>query len=374
MESELENEQPWYQSVTKYQWLVLIIASAGWIFDVYEGQIFNITSGSMFKEILGNDGIDYQANKTFYRDSFLGVFLLGGTIGGLWFGSLADKYGRKPIMMITILMYSLFSGLTYFADTLWHVAVLRFFVAMGVGGEWAIAASLVAEVFPKRFRAQASGVFHASSVLGLWMAAFVGIWVGAQWRYAYLIGILPALLILWVRMSIKEPESWNTTKTDNNTALAGSFKDLLSNPKWNGRAYLGMLLAAVGLATFWSVVIAGQPLAEKLLLATGETEANAIASAKIAFGFIQTAGAGLGLLAFGPLAAKWGRKKNFFRLSYYGCHYGASCLLRSPNVFSTLLSSSGVWFFCVRNACRICDLFSRIVPHTYSSNRHELLF
>ncbi|VAX38702.1 Uncharacterized MFS-type transporter, partial [hydrothermal vent metagenome] len=310
--STLEDQQPWYKVVTKYQWLVLLIASAGWIFDVYEGQIFNITSGSMFEEILRNDGIDHKENKVFYKDMFLGIFLLGGTVGGLWFGSLADKHGRRPIMMITILMYSIFSGLTYFADTLWHVAVLRFFVAMGVGGEWAIAASLVAEVFPKRFRAQASGIFHASSVLGTWLAAFVGILVGMNWRYAYLFGILPAILILVVRILIKEPEKWQTTKTESNALPAGSFSDLLGNKNWNKNAFLGMLLAAVGLATFWSVVVAGQGLAMQMLLAAGTKPAEASTSAKFAYGFIQTAGGGLGLLTFGPMAAKWGRKKVFF--------------------------------------------------------------
>ena len=118
---------PWYQGITGYEWLVLAIASAGWIFDVYEGQIFNITRGEMLKEILGEQSNDVIK---FYGDVFLGIFLLGGTVGGLAAGSLADRYGRKPVIVATILMYSLFSGLTYFATELWHVAALRFLVAM----------------------------------------------------------------------------------------------------------------------------------------------------------------------------------------------------------------------------------------------------
>ena len=135
----------WYDGVTRYQWLILAIASAGWVFDVYEGQIFNITRSQMLAEILGGQGGDVKK----YGDMFLGIFLLGGTVGGLAAGSLADRFGRRPIMLLTILMYSLFSGLTFFATELWHVASLRFLVAMGVGGEWAVAASLVAEVFPE---------------------------------------------------------------------------------------------------------------------------------------------------------------------------------------------------------------------------------
>src|SRR5690606_11745126 len=138
---------------TRYEWLVLIIASAGWIFDVYEGQIFNLTRNNMLGDILGQEPGSDEVKK--YGDWFLGVFLLGGTFGGLLFGSLADRYGRSSIMIVTILMYSVFSGLTYFATDLWHVTVLRFLVAMGVGGEWAVAAALVSEVFPKRARAHA---------------------------------------------------------------------------------------------------------------------------------------------------------------------------------------------------------------------------
>jgi MFS family permease len=299
----------WYQGITGYQWLVLVIASAGWVFDVYEGQIFNITRGQMLEDILGTSGDQLDVKK--YGDIFLGVFLLGGTFGGLLFGSLADRYGRRPIMIITILMYSLFSGLTFFATSLWQVAVLRFLVAMGVGGEWAVAAALVAEVFPTRARAQASGIFHASSVLGTWMAAIAGWAVGTQWRYAYLFGVLPALLILWVRASVREPDQWQARKAEKDSTQLGSYTDLLFNATWNRNAFLGMLLAAVGLGTFWAVTVAGQDLAREMQIANGIDKATAASRAKLAYGIIQTAGGGLGLLSFGPLSAWLGRRRTF---------------------------------------------------------------
>jgi len=217
-------------------------------------------------------------------------------------------------MIVTILLYSVFSGMTYFAVSLWQVAALRFLVAMGVGGEWAVAASLVAEVFPARARAHASGIFHASSVLGTWMAALAGMAVGAQWRYAYLVGIIPALLILWVRASVREPEKWQAEASRGNNAQLGSFRDLLVNPRWNSRALLGMALAAVGLGTFWAVTVAGQDLAREQLLQAGENPQDAAHGAKFAYGIIQTAGGGLGLLAFGPLSARFGRRHTFMVL------------------------------------------------------------
>lgn len=304
-------QRRWYADVTPYQWSVLAIASAGWVFDVYEGQIFNITRSQMLAEILGRSGADVAR----YGDMFLGIFLLGGTVGGLAAGSLADRFGRRPLMVATILMYSVFSGLTYFATELWHVAVLRFLVAIGVGGEWAVAASLVAEVFPPRARAHASGIFHASSVLGTWMAALAGIAVGAQWRYAYLFGIAPALLVLWVRAQLREPEKWRAKAAEAESSPGavrlGSFADLLWNPRWRSRALLGMLLASVGLGTFWAVTVAGQDLARELLLQEGQSAQAAAQRAKFAYGIVQTAGGGVGLLAFGPLCAAIGRRAGF---------------------------------------------------------------
>lgn len=307
--STIDEDRPWYDGVTSYQWLVLLIASLGWIFDAFEGQIYNVTRADMLPNLLDvSSSKDPLAKK--WGEILLGVFLIGGTFGGLLFSSLADKYGRKPIMALTILFYSLFSGLTSFATEIWHVSILRFLVAMGVGGEWAVGAALVAEVFPKRARERAGVIFHSSSVFGLWLAAAAGLAVGSAWRYAYLIGVVPALLVLWVRISIREPDAWMEAKKQNANRL-GSFRELFGNQHWRSRAIFGALLAMVGLATFWGVVIAGQDLAHDLQTRLGADAETAAFRSKIAFGYVQTTGAGLGMLAFGPLSAWWGRKYTF---------------------------------------------------------------
>lgn len=296
----------WYSAVTRYQWLVLVVASLGWAFDAFEGQIYNITRADMLPALLHVKPDDPLVK--LWGERFLGVFLIGGTFGGLLFSSLADRWGRNPVMALTILFYSIFSGVTAFAGEIWQVGVLRFLVAMGVGGEWAVGAALVAEVFPKEARERAGGIFHATSVLGGWFAAATGLWVGAQWRNAYLLGILPALLVLWVRLSIREPDSWNAARKSRRAQL-GSFRELLGDPRWRARSIFGALLAMVGLATFWGVVVAGQDLAADMLKRANDPDWAS--KSKIAFGFIQTAGAGVGMVAFGPLAARWGCRKTF---------------------------------------------------------------
>jgi MFS family permease len=218
-------------------------------------------------------------------------------------------------------MYSIFSGLTYFANSLWEVAVLRFLVAMGVGGEWSVAAALVAEVFPTHARTHASAIFHATSIFGTWLAALAGIWVGTQWRYAFLVGVVPALLVLWVRASVKEPERWTALQAKSSrgeTLRRGSLGELLADPRWRSRAVLGLLLASVGLSTFWGVIVAGQDLAREMLIRDGVPKADAAEMAKYAYGYVQATGGGLGLLFFGPLAARLGRKRAFVTMHLAG--------------------------------------------------------
>src|SRR5205807_621203 len=128
----------------------------------------------------------------YWGDAINSGFLVGGALGGVLFGAIADRYGRNLSMVLSILVYATFSALTAASHAVWHVAALRFMVAVGTGGGWAVAAALVAEVFPARARAHASGVFHASSVLGVYLASLAGTLTGSHWRLAYLLGLGPA--------------------------------------------------------------------------------------------------------------------------------------------------------------------------------------
>jgi MFS family permease len=317
---------PWYRGVTGYQWLILIIASAGWVFDAFEGQIFIITRGDMLAEVMQvpkDSAPDSPAMKQVKQqgENMNGVFLLGGALGGIGFGTLADRWGRKPVLVLTILFYSVFAGLTYFVAALWQVAVLRFLVAVGVGGEWAVAAALVAEVFPQHSRTHASGIFHATSALGTVLAPVVGLIVGTQWRWAYLVSILPALLVVWVIAQVREPESWVNARDRAAGGLGdklGSFREMFGDPTWGPRALLGTLLAAVGLATCWAVFAAGKDLAAHILqidLATKVSNAEDLKSlvahdANVAYIF-EMVGSALGMLSFGPVCARLGRRWTF---------------------------------------------------------------
>lgn len=369
----------WYEGITRYQWLVLLIASLGWIFDVFEGQIF-VASMNEAMPSLVPAGTD-EGQIGFYNQIALAAFLLGGAVGGILFGMLSDRIGRKKTMSITILFYSLFTCVSAFSQQWWHLAGLRFLVALGVGGEWAVASALVAEVFPKRARAHVGAIFHASSVLGAYLAVAAGTFLignaavhtwaiesspswmqnlmdpaSIPWRLGFALGVLPALLIVWIRISLREPESWQAAREQSATAndkKMGSISELFS-PALIRHTVIGVVLSSVGLATFWGVHIYGKNMyrqaAEQELLtrlnlnndssteerkSTIDLHQAELKRSEMMGMFLATTGAGVGLVMFGPLCSRFGRRPAF---AFY--HFGSVIL--ATLVFQVITTSTGL--------------------------------
>ncbi len=225
--------------ISGYHWLVFVIASAGWVFDVYEGQLFSIFKTPALAEVLGYSAAEITPDSAVSRaiewhgNVALALFLVGGAIGGLGFGMLGDRIGRVRTMALTILTYSAFSALTAFAQTAWQIDALRFLVALGTGGEWAVAAALIAETFPGRSRALAGAAFHATSVAGGALAAVTGMILTqpGDWRTGFLIGLVPALLTLLIRMSLREPEGWVEARRRPGTGCRVGFRGSIRQPR-----------------------------------------------------------------------------------------------------------------------------------------------
>lgn len=348
------NSLKWYEGISTYQWTVLLIASLGWVFDVFEGQIFVASMRDAMPSLL--DAKPDDASVISWNNIAFGFFLFGGAVGGVLFGVISDKIGRSKTMILTILFYSLFTCASAFAQAAWQMVVLRFLVAMGVGGEWAVAAAMVAEVMPTRSRPVMSSIFHASSVFGtLLAAATVALLIGNDainaklaangwegWRIGFAIGVLPALLTLWIRWKLHEPESWQRVKERaeaDPTQQLGRLSELFS-PENLRATIVGVSLATVGLVTFWGIHIYGKnallrraeadamkvegitapgPDADEAALqafkedrsAALETHKSEIKRAEMTSMIFNTIGGGLGLLLFGWISDRLGRRGAF---------------------------------------------------------------
>jgi len=374
MNEQRQETTPWYHGISRYQWLVLIVASLGWVFDIFEGQIFVASMKEAMPALLPVGGSIQDV--PFYTNITFAAFLFGGALGGVAFGVLSDRVGRKRTLTYTILVYSLFTCLSALASTWWEMAAYRFLVALGVGGEWAVASAFVAEVFPQRARAWSQSIFHASSVLGTYLAVAAGTLIVANprltttlsllghdfsltgWRMGFLLGVVPALLIIWIRVCLREPERWLTAQNaaieaesnkqseeivaaDSSEAIA-TLGQLTASPLPSTarsmqrtrpvaadvrvkpsvgqlfgagllrRTLVGVGLAAVGLATFWGTHIYGKDVFQQAYrLSTGEQNPEVLKHMEMLGMFLVTTGGGLGLIAFGPICERLGRRGAF---------------------------------------------------------------
>lgn len=191
------------------------------------------------------------------------IFLLGWATGGLFFGVLGDRIGRAKTMLITVLLYSGFTGLSSISKGFWDFAVYRFLTGLGVGGEFAVGVALVAEVMPDRARPFCLTLLQMLSALGNVTAAAINMSLGVMeehglvespWRKMFLIGAVPALLALVIRAKLKEPERWQKMRHDDALQKQlGSYRELFRHPTWRRHAVLGLLLASAGVIGLWAI-------------------------------------------------------------------------------------------------------------------------
>src|SRR5947209_8582864 len=173
---EHQSDLPWYRGLERYCWIVLIIASLGWLFDAMDQNLYNLVRAPSLSQLLQPQfPIKAELEKAVAAKGGLitSIFLLGWSTGGFIFGVLGDRLGRTRTMLLTILTYALFTGLTGLTHSWQSYALMRFLTALGVGGEWAAGAALVAETFPARSRPMALGLLQAVSAVGNMMAAMI---------------------------------------------------------------------------------------------------------------------------------------------------------------------------------------------------------
>jgi len=291
--------QKWYRELDRYCWIVLIIAALGWLFDTMDQNLYNLVRKpsltSMIAPHYSEANIPQDQKDKIRKEEFAkspkasyqavdeatnrrvrtevrklvdadvsqkggwinAIFLIGWAVGGFGFGIIGDRLGRVKTMVTTILIYAIFTGLSGLATNWWLYAIARFLTALGVGGEWAAGAALVAEVFPQRSRAMALGSLQALSAVGNMMACVITLIIGnleQYWYVAYFIGFLPAIMVFWVLRTVKEPAAWHEAKAKASLDKEmGAISELFSNVKLRRNTIVAILLATAGVGGLWGI-------------------------------------------------------------------------------------------------------------------------
>jgi MFS family permease len=261
----LKSEKPWYAEMTRYHWFVLFVAALGWLFDCLDQQLFILARPKAMEDLVkvapeGKSLADARSSAGNFATS---IFMFGWATGGLFFGILGDRIGRAKTMIITILLYSLFTGLSALSVGVLDFAAYRFLTGLGVGGEFAVGIALVAEVMPDSARARTLSLLQALSAVGNVSAALINLGMGiaeeeglveSPWRIMFMIGAVPALLALVIRAKLKEPEKWTQMKKESLARKQlGSYRELFGDPVLRKHALLGLVLGCSGIVGLWSV-------------------------------------------------------------------------------------------------------------------------
>ena len=258
-----------FEGVTPYHWIVVLIASCGWLFDCMDQRLFVMARQAALTELLGAEAAAGAVKEMVgYATTSM---ILGWATGGIIFGMMSDKIGRVKTMVLTLLVYSGFTGLCAFSQPQWNgydFILYRFLVGLGVGGMFGAATSLVAESVPAGFRAMALGTLQALSATGNMMGAFIAYNIipsqaitilgreMAGWQVLFMIGILPSILVIPIVLILREPEAWKKVKEESKTNAEksmGSISDLFTDKRWRRNTLVGLCLGVSGMVGLWGI-------------------------------------------------------------------------------------------------------------------------
>ncbi|MEP6901079.1 MAG: MFS transporter [Actinomycetota bacterium] len=324
MDSVANTSKRTFLDMNAYQWTVIFAAWLGWGFDVFDGLLFNYVAPNCVPTLLGLTigSPEAKAATLQWTGILTSVLLIGWAIGGVIFGKVADKIGRTRTLLLTMLLYAIGTAACAFAPNIWFLMVCRIIASLGIGGEWAAGAAMVAEVVPEKRRVEAGALLYTSAPMGLFLATFLtfqitGVYFNdpaVSWRYVFLCGLIPAAAAFLVRVFVKEPERWKRVAGEQTAKLAELF-----SPQYLRLTISGFCMAITALIMWWScnafIPVVAKGLAAKEALLTG---LDGAATEAIGQQWVKTAtnsfnlGGLIGTLLTIPAAKFLGRKKMFF--------------------------------------------------------------
>lgn len=313
---------PWYRTLAPVQWRTLIAANLGWLFDGFETYALLLTVGPAMHALLQPAQYPHISA---YIGTVVAITLLGWGLGGFCGGVFADYFGRKRTMIYAILAYAVLTGLTALSFNWISFALLRFLVGLAIGSEWATGSSMMAELWPKEVRGRGASLMQCGFGIGFFIASFLWLFIGGfgpnAWRYMFLVGILPALLVVWIRTSIDESPAWQQSDAqrreaqqrrrsgialsrDEQALTRFTMSDLFADPETRRRTILVFLLSFSTTLAWWGISSWISPY-----IAAIATKAHLPAHQWVSYaGMTYNFGGIIGYIALGFLADSFGRK------------------------------------------------------------------
>lgn len=239
--------------LTRGQWMVLLASLLGWFFDGYEIGLFPLIARPALQSILGQTAAGGDALIGQWMGIITACFLVGAALGGVFFGWLGDRIGRVRAMALSILTYSLLTGLGYFAETPWHLGAVRFTSALGMGGQWSLGVALMMECWPEKWRPWLAGFMGAASNAGMLLVGVTGqihpVTVDS-WRWIMLVGAVPALLVFFIMFAVPESPRWLAAASGGRT---NPLREIFA-PGLRKTTLLALAFASIALIGTWGSV------------------------------------------------------------------------------------------------------------------------
>jgi MFS family permease len=237
---------------TRKHYVILAMSWAGWLFDFYDLILFSFLLVPIKRDL----GLPDQT-----LSLLLGASLAATAVGGVCFGCLADRYGRKTVLSWTILIYSLGAFCCGFAPNAWWLLLFRIITGLGVGGEWATGQTLVGETFPARMRARFAAIMQTGAPLGVALASLVGGFLEPYlgrtfglawgWRGCFIVSVLPALLVVGIRRAMPESDVWLARAKTRPAREGSECREILASPLLRRLFLLGLVLAITDMSAYW---------------------------------------------------------------------------------------------------------------------------
>ncbi len=326
MSSPAVSALPWYRTLTPNHWFVFTVASLAWMFDCLDQQLFILARDNAIKALsaAGTSGPELKSLSGWAQS----IFVAGWALGGLIFGSVGDRIGRAKTLSITVLIYSLCTGLSAFSRDVTEFMIYRALTGLGVGGVFGLAVALVADSLPELARPKALGLLQALSAVGNVTAGLIAMSLAEMdpmnsWKYLFWIGAAPAFLCIFIMFRLKEPVKWVAARDASRLAggkAMGSYGSLFGEVQWRRPAILGMILCVSGVVGLWGVGFFSGALIGPAIENALKAQNPAITPAALAAGkqwwtaanlIVQNIGAFFGMILFAKLAHRYGRKTVF---------------------------------------------------------------